>query len=367
MKHKGTGGRAREHQRQRAVTSYDVAAEAGVSQSAVSRTFSNRGYVSEATRKRVMEAANKLGFHPNAIARSLITRQSKIVAVVMSELRYSFYVALLHELCHAVRSAGYQVLLTSIPEGEEVDDIMPDVLAYRAAGVIMTGVGLSSRATGVCREAGVPLVMVNRYVSDRSFCAVSADNEDGGRRVAQFLLAGGHQRLAFVAGLETASTSVDRERGFFDGAAEAGTRHPLRAKGHFTYDGGRAAAVELMRSASPPDAIFCASDIMAMGAMDALRYELGLRVPEDVSVVGFINAAESAWNSYRLTTVSVDVERMCRQSVAMLAELMEDPDLEPRRDLIKGELILRSSARLPRGFAHADMRTGPASEDPAGS
>ena len=167
--------------------------------------------------------------------------------------------------------------------------------------------------------------MVNRYVSDPSFCAVSADNEDGGRRVAAFLLAGGHQRLAFIAGVADASTSVDRERGFFEGAVEAGTRHPLRAEGHFTYDGGRAAAVDLMQSASPPDAIFCASDIMAMGAMDAIRYELGLRVPEDVSVVGFINSAEAAWNSYRLTTVSVDVELMCRKSVAMLAELMDDP------------------------------------------
>ena len=155
MTRKGTGGRERERQRHRAVTSYDVAAEAGVSQSAVSRTFSNRGYVSQATRKRVMDAASKLGFQPNAIARSLITRQSKIVAVVMSELRYSFYVALLHELCHAVRSAGYQVMLTSIPDTGGIDDIMPDVLAYRADGVIMTAAGLSTKATRICREAGV--------------------------------------------------------------------------------------------------------------------------------------------------------------------------------------------------------------------
>lgn len=329
------------------VTSYDVAEAAGVSQSAVSRVFSERGYASPAMRERVHEAAQKLGFRPNAIARSLITRRSQIVAVVIADLQYSFYLSILHRLCHELRSGGYQALLFSVPSSEDIDDFMPDVMAYQVDGVILASSRLSSRSARLCRDAGVPVVLINRYLSDSAFSAISADNLYAGRLAADFLLAGGHERPAFISGLEDTSTSVDRERGFFERVKRLGGRRPLRRKGFFTYDGGYAAALDLMRLGRRPDAIFCASDIMAMGAMDAIRYEAGLRVPEDVSIVGFNNAAEAAWKGFELTTITSSTEEMSRRAVGMLEELLENPELEPTREFIKGRLVIRKSARLP--------------------
>ena len=326
-------------------TSYEVAAAAGVSQSAVSRTFSERGYVSEETRRRVRAAAKKLGFKPNAIARSLITQRSRIIAVVMADLQYSFSISILHQVCRAVREAGYQALLISVPSSEEIDDYMPDVVAYRVDGIIITSALLSTEAARLCRESGIPAVLINRQVKGRGFSSVSADNLSAGRLAADTLAEAGCRRLAFVAGQPDTSTSLDRETGFFDRAAELGRKRPLRRDGFFTYDGGYRAAKDLMRLKAPPDGLFCASDIMAMGALDALRYDLGLEVGGDVSVIGCIDAAEAAWKSFELTTIAVDSAAMSARAVDLLVEQIERPDTAPRRETVPVQLVRRKSVR----------------------
>ncbi len=330
----------------KAPTSYDVARLAGVSQSAVSRAFSNNGYVSPAARKKIAAAAKTLGFRPNALARGLITRRSRLIAVVVADLYYSFYVAILHQLNGALRASGFQALLFSIPSGQDIDDMMPEVLAYQVDGVIMNSVRLSSRAPALCREAGVPVVTMNRIVDDPDVSAVATDNRAAGRLVGRFLQAAGHRRFAFVGGLADTSTSRDRQAGFRKGLGRA----PLVEMGGFTYDGGHRAALALMRRADPPDAIFCASDIMAMGAMDALRFELGLTPGKDVSVVGFNNAAETAWRTYDLTSVTASAEELSHRAVEILAAMIDDPAAGPRRELLPGRLVLRSSARIPKDW-----------------
>ncbi|NIA70822.1 substrate-binding domain-containing protein [Pelagibius litoralis] len=327
-------------------TSYDVARLAGVSQSAVSRAFSNNGYVSPEARKKITAAAVQLGFRPNALARGLITRRSRLVGVVVADLYYSFYVSILHQLSGALRASGFHALLFSIPSSENIDAMITDVLAYQVDGVIMSSARLSSRAPGLCRDAGVPVVTMNRIVDDSSISAVATDNRGAGRMVGEFLQAGGHRRFGFIAGLDDSSTSRDREAGFRDALAQA----PAVAQGGFTYDGGHRAALDLMLGANPPDAIFCASDIMAMGALDALRFDLGLTPGEDVSVVGFNNAAEAAWRTYDLTSVTASAEELSQRAVEILAELIEDPDLAPQREFLPGQLVLRSSARMPENW-----------------
>ena len=334
------------HGARKAPTSYDVARLAGVSQSAVSRAFSNNGYVSPAARKKIAAASKKLGFRPNALARGLITRRSRLVAVVVADLYYSFYVAILHQLNGALRASGFQALLFSIPSGDDIDAMIADVLAYQVDGVVMNSVRLSSRAPAICRDAGVPVVAMNRIVDDPAVSAVATDNLGAGRMVGEFLRAGGHKRYGFIAGLQDTSTSRDRQAGF---RAALG-RAPLVARGGFTYDGGHSAALDLMARRNPPDAIFCASDIMAMGAMDALRFELGLTPGRDVSVVGFNNAAETAWRTYDLTSVTASAEELSQRAVEILAALIDDPACEPRRELLPGHLMVRSSARLPEGW-----------------
>lgn len=335
------------------VTSYEVAKAAGVSQSAVSRTFSQRGYVSQETRQRVHKAAKELGFKPNAIARSLITQRSRIIAVVMADLQYSFYLSILHQLSKAIRAAGYQVLLISIPSSDEIDDYMPDVIAYRVDGIIIASALLSTKAARLCRDRDIPVVLINRQVTDRGFSSVSADNLFAGRLAAETLAEAGCRRLAFVAGQRETSTSLDREAGFFARTAELGGKRPLRRDGFFTYDGGYRAARDLMRLKGPPDGIFCASDIMAMGALDALRYELGLKVGEDVSVIGCIDAAEAAWKSFELTTIAVDSAAMSTRAVDLLIEQIERPGTAARRESLPVRLVRRKTVRPPKSPASA--------------
>ncbi len=334
--------------RSKAVTSYDVARRAGVSQATVSRAFSRNGYVSDAARQRILEAAKELRFRPNAIARGLITRRSRLVAVVMADVQYSFYLTLLHELHRSLHAEGYQALLKSMPSSADIDGVIPDVLSYQVDGVIVASARLSSRASLMCRDADIPIVLVNRYVAeDDSFSSVGSDNIDAGRKAAAFLLAAGHKHLAFIAGLADTSTSADRERGFFDEVSRQSGRQPARRTGDFTYEGGSAAARELMNLTPRPDAIFCASDIMAIGAMDVIRSELGLRVPEDVSVIGFNNALEASWTCFDLTTIAADIETMSWRAVDMLTYRMDSRAPRPQHEYIKGRLIVRGSARRP--------------------
>ncbi|WP_422367830.1 LacI family DNA-binding transcriptional regulator [Pelagibius sp.] len=336
--------------RRRKPTSYDVARLAGVSQSAVSRAFSNNGYVSEAAREKIRAAAAQLGFRPNALARGLITQRSRLVGVVVADLYYSFYVSILHQLNGALRASDFQALLFSIPSGDDIDSMIADVLAYQVDGVIMNSARLSSRAPSICRDAGIPVVTMNRIVDDPGISAVATDNRGAGRMVGRFLQSGGHHRFGFISGLDDTSTSRDRQAGFSETLARA----PKIASGGFIYDGGYDAALELLRGADAPDAIFCASDIMAMGAMDALRFELGLTPGRDISVVGFNNAAEAAWRTYDLTSVTASAEELSQRAVEILASLIEDPTTEAQRELLPGQLVLRGSARIPQDWAPED-------------
>ncbi|MEM7024742.1 MAG: LacI family DNA-binding transcriptional regulator [Pseudomonadota bacterium] len=336
-----------------APTSYDVARRAGVSQSAVSRALSNRGYVSREARVKIEKAARDLGFRPNALARSLITKRSRLVAIVIADLYYSFYVSILHQLSSTLRASGYQTLLFSMPSSADLDEFMPDVLAYQVDGVIMTSARLSSGAAAICRDAGIPVVLMNRLTKDPSVAAVAMDNRAGGRLVGRFLLAGGHARYGFVSGIEDTSTSRDREQGY----REALGVMPVRACGNFTYDGGYSATLQLMKRRRPPDAIFCASDIMAMGALDAVRFDLGLTPAKDVSIVGFVNAAEAGWKTYDLTSVAASAEELSVAAVEILGSMIERPDTTPERRFLPAHLVIRSSARVPPGWDQEDRDT----------
>ncbi len=338
------------------MTTSDVAKRAGVSQAAVSRALTGRGYISEEKKERVIRAARELGFQPNAIARSLITKTSGIIAIVVADLRYSFYITLIHELSQALRAQGYQGMLVSLPYGEEIDGALSEVIAYRVDGIVIASARLSSKATEMCREGNIPTVLINRDVVGSTFGAVTADNIRSGKLAAAFLLAGGHRRLAFVAGMADTSPTVDRETGFCDEAARLSASAGLRRDGHSTYEGGYRAVLDLMGLDSPPDAICCASDIMAIGAMDAIRHRLGLRVPEDVSITGFVNADIARWESYRLTSISVDPGAMSQRAVRMLTDLIRGKPLDVTKERLMGRLVIRESARLPSPDAMAKLK-----------
>ena len=338
------------------VSSSDVARHAGVSQSAVSRVFTPGASASKEMRDRVMKSAVALGYRPNVLARSLITRRTRMIGVVVAYLHNQYYPVALEMLSNALQAKGYHslVFMASQTRGN-VDHVLEEILDYRVDGLLMASVAMSSDLAAKCDGAGVPVVLFNRLQDDPRLSAVTSDNVAGGRELARFLVAGGHRRIAYVAGWEGASTNRDREAGFTLGLEECGATLHARAVGDYDFERARAAARELFdRQASErPDAVFVANDHMAIAVMDTLRHELGLRVPEDVSVVGYDDVPEAAWASYDLTTVRQPTDLMVDSAVRILLDRIERGVRQPQRVAIHGPLVVRGSARRPPEPGHA--------------
>jgi DNA-binding LacI/PurR family transcriptional regulator len=328
------------------VTSLDVAKLAQVSQSAVSRSFTNGASVAPATRQRVQEAAKKLGYRPNAIARSLITKRSRMIGVVMSYLDNQFYPLVLEKLSQALQQQGYHVLLF-IGDTVEADGILSEILQYQVDGLVLASTSVSSVLAKNCAEAGIPVVLFNRNAQHTgNASAVVSDNAAGGLLIAQHLLAQGCQRIAFIAGTLDSSTNIEREAGFMQGLAQAGQRCFARAVGHYNFEHAQTAARALFTAVNHrPDAVFVANDHMAIAVMDVLRQELGLRIPHDVCVAGFDDVPQAAWGAYQLSSVSQPIEPMVSATVNLLIEQIKG-QVEQRTVVVPCTLVARASTTL---------------------
>lgn len=326
------------------VTSADVAARAGVSRSAVSRVFTPGASVSARTAEKVRQAASELGYRPNILARSLLTGKSRIIGLVVAYLDNHFYPTVLEKLSAALEARGYHVLMfMGAQDGPAVERVIENILAYQIDGLILASVALSSELGERCSALDVPVVLFNRREAGGNYSAVVSDNRAGGRMVAEHLLAGGHRRFAHVAGWEGASTQADREAGFSEVLKAAGHDY-LRAVGDFHTDTARDAARQLFSGEDRPDAVFVSNDYMAFHVLDVLRFELGLRVPEDVSVAGFDDVPTAAWPSYDLTTVRQDADAMVRETVTLLLSSIES-EVTPHQIELPTRLVLRGSTR----------------------
>lgn len=327
------------------VTSIDVAQHANVSQSTVSRVFSsNSPNVSENARQRVLKAADELGYQPNAIARMMSTRQTNIVGIVMSTITSPFYPYVLEKFLESLQAIDLQALVFTTSSTQSVEDILPLVLQYQVDALIITSATLSAELAKMSMQSGTPVILFNRSVKDPNMSAVCADNIVGGRLAADILLNSGHKRLAFIAGIQNTSTSQDREQGFHTRLSERGYHEMQRAQGAYTYESGYAASQELLARTKRPDAIFCANDIMAIGAIDAIRAQ-GLDVPNDVSVIGFDNIPMASWGAYQLTTVSQDVDTMIQRTIEVMLAKIDVPLSQSEIVRVSGELVVRRSVK----------------------
>ena len=326
----------------RRANSYDVARLAGVSQSAVSRAFVPGAYLSDTLREKVVAAAATLGFRPNAMARGLATRRSGIVAVAMQAIGNPVYPAVLDGLGRRFREAGRQLLLLDL--GDPAEAILR-VLQYQTDAVVVTAASLlapARRVTEACLEAGVPVVLFNRVFPGLAIPAVTCANREGGRCVAELLAGAGHSRMAFIGGPEESSTVMDRRGGFVDRLRELGAAPPVLETGAYSYEAGRAALLRLAAQGPLPDAVFCTNDLLALGVLDTARCELGLRVPADLSVVGFDDVPMAGWASYRLTTIRPRFQAMVDATAAWALQPPERPEVIE----VPGDLVVRGSARL---------------------
>ncbi|MCY4462977.1 MAG: LacI family DNA-binding transcriptional regulator [Albidovulum sp.] len=331
------------------VTSHDVARLAGVSQSAVSRAFSPGASVSPKTLEKIKRVAESLNYRPNVIARSLITGRSRVIGLVVAYLGNSFYSEALENLSQVLQKKGYHVLIfMAYNTDEELDRVVHDLLDHQVDGIIAASVSLSNSLSERCGAAGIPLVLFNRHQGEHGPTAVTSDNYDGAKQVARFMARAGCRKIAHIAGWSESSTGCEREAGFRDGLAELG----IELKGCIDGAWNRRIAAEAARSlfsdpGDRPDGVFVGNDHMAFAVMDVLRYELGLRIPEDVSVVGFDDAPQAAWKSYDLTTFRQPIGAMVDLAVEALLERIDNNALEKRHFAIPGRLVVRNSAKSP--------------------
>jgi DNA-binding LacI/PurR family transcriptional regulator len=331
------------------VTAYEVAHLAGVSQSAVSRAFTSGSSVSAATRKKVMEAAQKLNYRPNLIARSLSMRRSNTVGVIVPPLSNPFFPALLEALSSAFNRLGYRILLFTSNPAISSDPILEDVLHSRVDALVMISASVSSSFADECRMIGLPIVLLNRKTDSKQISSVTGANAKGAETIASFLLEGGHRRYAFIAGLEASSTSRDREEAFSRQLMKSGKRLAARATGHFSFEAAMAASRELLSSRSRPDAIFCANDYMALAAIQVAQKEFGLDLGREISIVGFDDAELASWPLFNLTTFVQPAQLMADRVADMLhRQLCTNENAGSREVVFPGELIVRGSARRPK-------------------
>jgi DNA-binding LacI/PurR family transcriptional regulator len=353
-------------------TSRDVAAMAGVSQSAVSRCFTPGASIAKETRDKVLQVAAALDYRPNVYARNLITGRTRIVGVVLAHLDNLFYPRFLQLLTERLQSMGMQVLLF-VADGNRQVDLMAQLLNYRVDGIVLAATTLHSDLAKACNHAGIPVVLFNRVPShalDRAFHSVQTDQSAGMAELTRLLIKRGHSRIAFLSGHLESSTNQARELGCRATLEKAGL--PLFAFGVGNYDEVQAASVvmgwfhggnRLRQLADCPDAIVAADDRMAMAAMDTLRHKLGLRVPDQVSVVGFDDVPQASWPAYDLTTYAQPLPQMIEAVVRLLSAQLQardanqDPSTEGQSVVLKGSLCLRGSVRARTGHDALPTRT----------
>ena len=317
----------------------DVAARAGVSVATVSRVFNQKGPVREETVRRVMHVAGEMQYVPHAGARSLSTRSTHTIGVLLPELHGEFFSEVIRAIDVVARQRGYHILVSGSHSDAEEMSAMLRALRGRVDGLVVMspdlGLGALSNAL-----ADTPVVLLNTAATGRR--TIRIDNYAGARAVTAHLLGLGHRRVAFITGPKRNADAVERRRGYCDVLAEHNLK-PIDCSGDFTEDSGYAAAQQLLEQKPRADAIFAANDAMAIGALRALR-DAHLRVPEEMGLAGFDDIPIARYLYPPLTTVHVDIGELGRRAVDHLIKSIENEEDSGRKhEVIAATLVVRES------------------------
>jgi DNA-binding LacI/PurR family transcriptional regulator len=328
------------------ITSYHVAALAGVSRSAVSRAFTPGASISEKTKQRVLAAAAKLGYQPNVIARSLTMQKSHLIGVVMGDWANPFFSMMLKLFSEKLQARGYQVILAVVSGDEDTDDAIRLLMQYQVDGVITVSVLPSAMIAADCLQKQTPIVLLNREPSGISASSVTCDAGDVGRKIARTLLDAGYARFALLRGDSDLEAGIQETEAIQQTIEDRGSARIVAQEAHIvSYDAGREAIGRLMKKRTKPDAIICSSDLTARGVLDGALIDLKIDVPEQLGIFGFGDSPAATWGANRLTTIRLPIEEEIDASIDVLIERLADPDLGPTNIVTVAEVIRRSTVR----------------------
>ena len=322
----------------------DVARLSGVSTTTVSHVLTGKRPVAAATRDRVQAAVRELGYRPNHVARNLRVGSSQMVAVVVPDITNPFYSQLTRGLADALGSPYGSYVCSTDGSAARERFFIEDAVARGVDGIVMSSVDPAAEPASASATLGTPLVCIGGGLEGLDVDGVLPADRDGSYAAVRHLLARGAKRVAMIAG--PPGTAVNRLAGYHQALAEdtAGNPAPLVVNGDFTRTSGRLALTRLMRSRRRPDAVFCANDLMAIGALDAAR-ELGLRVPEDVRLVGFDDIEAASLVSPALTTVANPAYESGWSAGGLLTDRLTGRHSGARRDVILPcRLVVRESS-----------------------
>lgn len=328
----------------RRINAEDVARLAGVSKTTVSRAFALDSSISPDKKRRVTEAAKKLGYRPNALARSLRTTRSNLIGVILREFTNPLILQILEFVTHHLQEKGLHAVTINAANDIGLSEAMELVLQYRIDGLVVFS-DIPLKIEYECAAMSLPLIVFGR--SDKRIpgtFGICMDDENAGRLAARHLIDQGYRKPAFVGCFRDVSVTLDRRNGFASGLAELGMPSPaVEYAGGNTYDDGYSAARRLLAQPDVPDAVFCESDQLATGFIDAAKSEFGLDIPYELGVLGVDDNWMSKTIQYDLTTIAQPLEDMAEATVRlMLAKHQKADDLPP---LFQGALVPRGSTR----------------------
>lgn len=329
----------------RRVTAQQVADRAGVSISAVSRAFTPGASVSKATLDKVMRAAGALGYQPNVMARSLMTGRTELIGLVSNNFDNPAFMEIFDLFTRTLQQHGLRPLLANLSGSSDSGEAIAMLRQYSVDAVIIASSTVSPAFVSGCLAASIPLVHAfGKSSPNGAKHVVGADNVQGGRLAAEKLLSIGYKRIGFLGGPKSASSTLDRLSGFRDGLKARGFEPALELfADRYAHSDGQELMSHLLRSART-DAVFCGDDILAIGALDACR-DLGLRVPDDIGILGFNDIAMASWTSYNLSTIRQPIADIIITAVKQAIRLVEDPQIKSEKMLFTCEAVLRGTLR----------------------
>jgi LacI family transcriptional regulator len=338
----------------RAVNIIDVAKAAGVSVSTVSRVLNARADVADDTQERVLSVIGELGYTSSLAARSMRSHRKNLIGLVVPDIGWPYSIEVMKGINRAIAESTFDLLLytagdVSKPGAASHEQHYVSLYNSIADGVLI----VASAAADFTTQA--PVVSIDPHGVDPSYPFVQATNYEGARDAMQYLLDLGHRRIAFITGRPEIDSGQRRLKGYRDALASAGLEvdEQLIASGDFSTASGHTCALDLLSRPEPPTAIFAANDQSALGVYQAAA-ELGVRIPDDCSLLGFDNIPEARYVG--LTTVDQFLEQMGYVAVQMLTRLIDREPLEDRVHCMPTELVIRTSCQPPPGLASHDSR-----------